>query len=180
MNPYFQTFIHYFSLSNKLPSIRVKNPSDWYVDQVRKIQATNAIALHIRRGDYVNLSKLHGLLDTDYYCAAVMELKSRGYDRPIWVFSDDIYEAKNLLKNRVRGITNWVTPPSKSDPIESMMLMSFACANIIANSTFSWWGAALSTEEKPIITPLKWFRGMTDPELLYPPNWIKIRNSWLD
>ena len=176
---YFQTYIHYFSLVNELQSIKIISPSKWYLEQFDKIATENPIVLHVRRGDYVNLSDLYGLLNSDYYIRAIKELSLNGLERPIWVFSDDIKEARKLLENSVPRFTNWVMPPINSAPIESMMLMSHASANVIANSTFSWWGAALNNSNKPVIAPQKWFKGMPDPEFLYPPNWIQIKSSWI-
>jgi len=176
---YFQTYIHYFSLVNELHPIEIISPSKWYLEQIDKISKENPIALHVRRGDYVNLSKLYGLLDSAYYIRAIKELSLSDLERPIWVFSDDIRAAKKLLDLSLPRFTNWVTPPTNSVPLESMMLMSHASANVIANSTFSWWGAALNNSNKPVIAPQKWFKGMPDPEFLYPPNWIQIKSSWI-
>jgi len=59
-------------------------------------------------------------------------------------------------------------------------LMSLASSNIIANSTYSWWGATLNRSNSEVIAPMKWFRSMKDPELLYPPRWKLIESKWED
>jgi hypothetical protein len=56
--------------------------------------------------------------------------------------------------------------------------MSLASANVIANSTFSWWAAALNQNKGFVVAPDKWFRGLEDPKDLIPPDWILVKSQW--
>lgn len=108
----------------------------------------NNISLHIRRGDYLNLSEYHNILDLEYYYKAIDKIGS--YDK-IYIFSDDIEWCSDKFQNHD---CIFVSEPD----IESLFLMSISKHNIIANSSFSWWGAWLNTnQDKRVIAPKKWF-----------------------
>jgi hypothetical protein len=94
------------------------------------------------------------------------------------IVSDDISEAKKLLASILPPNTIWVNPPKGTDAVESLVLMSQGAGNIIANSTFSWWGAALNEKSLVTVAPKKWFKGMQDPKDLYPPDWLLVESSW--
>jgi hypothetical protein len=105
-------------------------------------------------------------------------LRDRGNLFQIYIFSDDIQAAKDLLHLSVPSDTVWIIPPIESNSVESLLLMSKAKSIIIANSTYSWWGAALKQEKLDVVAPKKWFRSMDDPQDLYPPQWHLIESSW--
>lgn len=108
----------------------------------------NSVSVHIRRGDYVNLQKIHPVQDISYY------QKSFDFLNPenILIFSDDITWCKNNFKSeKIFFIEN-------QKDYEDIYLMSLCNNNIIANSTFSWWGAWLNeNENKKVFAPKKWF-----------------------
>jgi hypothetical protein len=74
---------------------------------------------------------------------------------------------------------NWIVAPEGTDPAEELAIMQFGCAHIIANSTFSGWGAYFSQSTKIVIAPESWFRGQIEPLDLIPPDWKRIKNDWL-
>ena len=121
------------------------------------------IAVHIRRGDYKKFPEHHTLLGKDYYDKAL----SLCPDLPIIVFTDDALEA-------------WDAVP-KADliytlaPFNDFNLMTTAKYHVIANSSFSWWGAWLARGEK-VIAPRDWFgsKKQWSTEDLYCKNWIVI------
>jgi hypothetical protein len=107
------------------------------------------VSLHIRRGDYVNQPEKHPVLPMEYYQKALDKLGN--YDR-LLIFSDDIEWCKKTLTfEKMYFVDNL-------PEIESLWLMSMCQHNIIANSSFSWWGAWLNkNQNKIVITPKIWF-----------------------
>jgi hypothetical protein len=176
---YFQSH-KYFDLIRRgdLKRLSLLNPSDWYNRKSQKLGSFNWIALHVRRGDFKQLASTVGLLDANYYLEGVNLLDSKlESSLPIVVFSDDIDEAREILKPISARVIDWVTPPAESAASESLMLMSQATALVIANSTFSWWGAKLSTSNF-IVAPSKWFKNAEDPKSLYSDNWFLLESNW--
>lgn len=153
-------------------------PSKWYLETCALAEESEPIFLHVRRGDYKHLSDSYGLLDTKYYVDALAIARKFLPHNPIWVVSDDIPEAKRLLASILPPNALWVNPPKNTDPVESLVLMSRGAGIIIANSTFSWWGAVLNKKSQVTVAPKKWFKGMQDPKDLYPPDWLLVESSW--
>jgi hypothetical protein len=124
----------------------------------KKIQnSLNSCSLHIRRGDFVNSDNIniHGSCDLEYYKRAIDHLEEKIDSIGYFVFSDDISWCKENL-NLSNAI--FVDSKEKRIPHEDMYLMSLCSHNIIANSSFSWWGAWLNqNEEKIVIAPKRWF-----------------------
>lgn len=148
---------------------------DWK-DKILNIQ--NSVSLHIRRGDYIQnteTNKFHGTCDVDYYKKSIKKTVSmiNSADIEIFVFSDDINWAKQNLSfpYQTHFISNLEIPD-----YEEIYLMSLCKYNIIANSTFSWWGAWLNNNpEKIVIGPKQWFTDKTTDELeILPHTWIQI------
>ncbi len=177
---YFQSYRYFYSQKNNLDCIEIASPTLWYRGIEKIFDSKYVTALHFRRGDYNNLKQEYGLLSSTYYLSCLRKLNEMSIRYPIYIFSDDIEMAKNALGGHLDGNVVWVSPPENSSPAESMMLMSKAKVNIIANSTFSWWGAALNKNDNLVLAPRKWFRNMEDPDQLYPPEWITIESHWED
>lgn len=141
-----------------------------------RIEKSNAVALHIRRGDYVSNSetnRVHGALGLNYYEKAI-DIISKKIDSPhFFVFSDDIVWAENNIKSPFP--IEFIKDHECSD-VEELFLMSRCKHQIIANSSFSWWGAWLNKNtEKTIVAPHKWFNDFdADTKDLIPDEWIKI------
>lgn len=141
-------------------------------------KAENSVSLHVRRGDYVQNPKTnayHGTCDMEYYKKALEKvaqiLNSKNIE--IFVFSDDIEWARHNLKFPYQ--TYFISNPAALD-YEEMYLMSLCKHNIIANSTFSWWGAWLNQNpSKIVIGPKQWLKNKTADELdILPKEWIRI------
>lgn len=141
-----------------------------------KIEAVEAVSLHVRRGDYVHdklHSQSHGALPLDYYERALAHLGEKLDSPEFFVFSDapDWVEA-NL---RIDYPTTYVNH-NQGKNYEDLRLMSLCGHHIIANSSFSWWGAWLgSNPGKIVIAPEQWFRDskIQVPDLI-PEGWIRI------
>jgi len=135
-----------------------------------------SIALHIRRGDYLTVPNVYiNLTETDYYQNAInyFQEKFSKFKYKFIVFSDDQEWVKNYMKKFFPCIKPII--PIQRDYIE-LYLMSCCNHQIIANSSFSWWGAYLNnTPEKIIVAPKKWFGSEGPPKhSLYMDNWIII------
>lgn len=137
-----------------------------------KIQNTNSVALHIRKTDYVTTKKeTYWTCPMDYYYKATKKIAKQYNNLHIFVFSDDIEWTKNNLQ------TNFPTTfVDKNKDYEDLILMSKCKHNIIANSTFSWWGAWLNKNpNKIVVAPQKWFNNPNrNTNNLIPKSWIKI------
>lgn len=131
----------------------------------------NTCSLHIRRGDYISDKKansVHGTCDLVYYENAMKLINKKYKNTHFFVFSDDIFWAKENLK-----IENAIYIDHKTIPHEDLYLMSLCKHNITANSSFSWWGAWLNkNDNKTIIAPKQWF--VDKKNEVACQNWIKI------
>ncbi len=143
---------------------------------LEEIQKNSSISIHIRRGDYANdyiTNQVHGLLPMSYYQSAIELIESRtGLDNlEIFVFSDDINWCKEnfKLRSNIRFIENL-------DADIELHLMSLCHFNVIANSSFSWWGAYLNQNtDKLVVAPKQWFnKEIHDTSNLTPKDWIRI------
>jgi hypothetical protein len=125
-------------------------------------------SLHIRRGDYKNYPDLHFILSLQYYIEAIKKVNTDFY----LIFSD---EPEWCLKNII-PILNKPYKISYNEEIVDLFLMSKCHNNIIANSSFSWWGAYLNTNiDKKVIAPKKWFSNKGPKKHdLHMPDWILI------
>jgi len=137
----------------------------------------NSISLHIRRGDYLadNIQfQHHGVCSLEYYQTAIEFLLNNQKDPHFFIFSDDIPWAKENIK--ISYPVNFVDHNGLDKPHEDLRLMALCKHHIIANSTFSWWGAWLSLHrDKIIIGPKEWFnQANNDTSDLIPPSWIQL------
>jgi hypothetical protein len=117
----------------------------------------SSVSVHVRRGDYVsnnNAAKFHGLTGLDYYRAAVNKIAKQVKNPNLYVFSDDPDWCKRKLK--FKQPTIYISHNTNGS--EDMRLMKTCRHNIIANSSFSWWGAWLNENpNKIVIAPKQWF-----------------------
>lgn len=114
----------------------------------------DAVSIHVRRGDYVNHPDFGGVCTPEYYDRAVVFLKQRLLKANFYVFSDDIEWCRTGLPC-LREAT-FVSGPKLRD-FEEMFLMSICRHHIIANSSFSWWGAWLGNNpSKIVVAPKRW------------------------
>jgi len=142
-----------------------------------RIAGCNAVSLHVRRGDYVSdpdSSRVHGLCGPDYHQTAVRRIAEASPQSHLFVFSDDPeWAARNLHLDHPMTV---VTGNDARHAYEDLHLMSLCRHHIIANSSFSWWGAWLGANpDKTVIAPARWFAsGKFDTRDLFPPSWTTI------
>jgi hypothetical protein len=141
-----------------------------------QIAKTNSISIHIRRGDYVNVentNRIHGTCDLNYYNDAIAFLSDKISDPVFFIFSDDIPWVK---QNLMIPFDHKFVSNNIDNDHEDLRLMSNCKHNIIANSSFSWWGAWLNNNpDKIVISPHKWFNDATRKTSdLIPDQWTKL------
>lgn len=122
------------------------------------------VAIHVRRGDYLQFNHVHPVLKMDYYNRAMDHFPNAKFA----VFSDDIeWCTNNFPENKC----TFILP---TDPVIDMFYMATYPNQIIANSSFSWWSAWLNTNpNKTVIAPKVWVRGETKNDRI-PTEWKKI------
>ena len=139
-------------------------PEGKNADVVAQMQGGPAVSLHIRRGDYVTNAKanaFHGLCDWDYYDRAVAMIRATHPDARFFVFSDDPAGAADHFGQDERFEV--IAHNTGADSYLDMMLMTYCDHHIIANSSFSWWGAWLArTKNGTVIAPKVWFAGAAE------------------
>jgi hypothetical protein len=142
------------------------------------ILSSNAVCIHIRRGDLVSSAAsnaFQGLCSLDYYYQAIQIISEQIETPKFYIFSDDPdWVKENLI---IECPTIYVDHNTGDQSYEDMRLMSLCKHFIIANSSFSWWGAWLSTyAEKIVIAPKQWFKEeKAGSEIdIIPDSWIKL------
>ena len=144
---------------------------------LRDIKSREAVCVHVRRGDYVSDPRnmaIHGTCGLDYYHRAMAYIAKRATN-PHWIiFSDEpgwaathltFFEPRTIMSHNSQG-RNW----------EDLRLMTACKHFIIANSSFSWWGAWLAQHvRKRVVAPKTWFSG--DPSRcpdIVPDSWMRL------
>lgn len=156
------------------------NPSEANQQLLYNIVANSqSVSLHIRRGNFVNVdfvNKVHGTTKLDYYFNAIKLIEEKCSNPVFYIFSDDINWAKENIKLNHPMV--FVDINTDKTDYEDLRLMSNCKHNILANSTFSWWGAWLNQNpEKVIIAPQEWFADEErnkESVSIIPQNWIRI------
>lgn len=149
---------------------QLRKGSDWLSQMIDRAHREHPVAVHVRRGDYTKVSEF-GLLGPSYYERAVQRLRELGIAGPIWLFSDDPSIAMSALGAYGDGAEVAASPDG---PASEMLAMSYAAAHVIANSTFSWWGARMSGDSGPVVAPTPWFTAGPEIEGLIPPSWMQV------
>lgn len=139
----------------------------------------NLVSLHVRRGDYVTSPKssaLHGLCSLEYYQKAAAYLADRLGEITIAVFSDDQPWARAHL-NLPHPVI-FVEGHAAHESYRDMQLMSQCSHHIVANSSFSWWGAWLNpSPDKLVVAPRNWLTHEEDPGISAnrtPSGWVRM------
>jgi hypothetical protein len=177
---YFQSEKYFISQNEAIRSLynfeSVSNACFWS-NEIKTDE--NSVAIHIRRGDYLNSTNIgkHGLCNIDYYIAAIQKISNKIPNCVFYIFSDDIECAKQEFNAVVKNLRYVVHDSVKPDYYD-MYLMSMCKHNIIANSTYSWWSAWLNNNpDKIVIAPSKWFADSVlqlQSADIIPEAWIKI------
>ena len=137
----------------------------------------NSVGIHIRRGDYIN-NGYFAQLPISYYQTAVNYIESHYPESTYFIFSDDLLWVKKNFNLTPKTI--FIDINDEATDFMELILMASCKHNIIANSTFSWWGAWLNNNpDKIVIAPKYWFKNPAakakyESGHLVPSNWKKI------
>ena len=136
-------------------------------------QIEEPIVVHFRFGDY-KLESSFGIPTASYYRNALIQALEENPDSKIWVFSDEEIEARKVFPIEFMDRTRWFVDTQLSSA-ETLEIMRLGKSYVIANSTFSWWGAVLNrTENVRVICPDVWFKSEAEPVDLIPPSWKRV------
>lgn len=161
--------------------LKEENISTSFKNSFRKITSTESVSVHVRRSDYINTNNgsfdIFGVCDKKYYEKAVSYIKDNIKTPILYIFTDDIDWVKNSFHFDADSV---IVSNNNLMDFEELQLMSYCKHNIIANSTFGWWGAWLNENAgKIIIAPEKWYNDK-NYQLFYeksdfvPLSWIRI------
>lgn len=158
-------------LAFKFPAFR--NQAN--VELADRLQSCNSVSCHIRRGDYLK-DKRWDICSIDYYKQAISTIQEKTQIDLFCIFSDDINWCKEIFSSLLSGVdVVYVDWNKNENSFRDMQLMSLCKHNIVANSSFSWWGAWLNqNSEKIVVTPNQW---MVEPwkNSPVPDCWLKIK-----
>ncbi len=171
---YFQTYKYIQELDQNLFQFQTK-----LSETEKELLQSNVVSIHIRGGDYITSKKdsaLFGNICTlDYYKNAIEYIKNSVKNPIFLIFTNDKDYAIQLLNGENFKIVDW---NSGKESFRDMYLMSLCKYNIIANSSFSWWGAWLNkNDSKIVIAPNKWFNDNSiNQNDITPSGWIKVNS----
>lgn len=142
-------------------------------EQALLLHNSDSVAIHVRRGDYVSeYLDSFGVCSTAYYEDSISIIRKRIINPKFVFFSDEIDWVKEHIGCEGATYVDW---NKGKDSWQDMYLMSCCKHNIIANSSFSWWGAWLNTNKnKIVIAPKPWVNFSPDYDIV-PKEWIRIK-----
>lgn len=171
---YFQNYASQIA-SNFTFSLPLSGFNEIIGNQIRDIEIT-PISIHVRRGDYISNQRAsihHGVCSLEYYNAAISYFSKKFLNVHFFIFSDDPVWVKENFK--LNFPCTFISHNQGESSYIDMRLMSMCNHHIIANSSFSWWGAWLNRHaEKRVIAPKEWFRANLNTQDLLPSNWIRL------
>jgi hypothetical protein len=178
LSGYFQNEKYFRGISETIrQDFSFKNPlTGKNAETARQITDKQSVAIHIRRGDYLNanIRSNFAIPDKTYYENAIKYITSHIENPEFYIFSEDFEWIKENLNLEGCPVT-FIDRNKGKDSYRDMQLMSLCKHNIIANSSFSWWAAWLnSNRDKIIVAPGQWFREEQKNRLLdgfYPEGW---------
>jgi hypothetical protein len=178
LDGYWQSDLYFKDIRNILLSELqpIAKPGKENQALLEKMEEENSVALHIRRGDYLSnplAAKHHGVCPLHYYQEAIQIIVSKVQNPHFYVFSDDLEWAKKNLDLQFPVI--FVGNNKGDQAFQDLRLISNCKHQIIANSSFSWWGAWLNLNpDRIVIAPKKWFLVDKDTSTLFPSDWLII------
>lgn len=174
---YWQSVHYYSKIKEELQKVYAHpDPNIYNADLIKKIEGCNSVGIHIRRGDYLNEPEFHNICGLEYYKMAIKDVMKDGENHVFFVFSNDINWCKKNITPIVKGQKIlYVTGNTGRESCWDMFLMSHCKHLIMANSSFSWWGAFLNKQGGRVYAPQPWLN--RDCEIdIYEDSWIKVHS----
>ncbi|MFA5000608.1 MAG: alpha-1,2-fucosyltransferase [Candidatus Paceibacterota bacterium] len=182
LDGYWQSFKYFSDIKEVIQKdFTLKTPLDQTNPELlNQITTTNSVSLAVRRTDYLLTTNLKGLgiCSANYYKKAIELIETKIENPAFFVFSDDVDWVKANMKFNSHLVT-YVSENKQEKELtdyQELVLMSKCKHNIIANSSFSWWGAWLNENpNKIVIAPDIWFNnGSIKIDDIIPPTWTKL------
>lgn len=170
---YFQTF-RYIEQVGVENFVKFPKSQNFKVDEyVNLSKIDKPLIVHIRLGDYKNEPDL-GVLSEKYYALAIRATWDQSKFNKIWLFSDEPILAIERIPTEFKSKVV-IIDSERLSTIETLQVMTHGSGFVIANSSFSWWGATLRKNvEAPVCAPSPWFRNITEPLEIRPENWLNF------
>lgn len=174
---YWQSDIYFKDYkSDIIKAYTFKNVSNRNLEIASEMQCRNSVSLHIRRGDYLKIPGAIDICSEDYYRKAISIIKEKVNEPHFYIFSNDTEWSWNFAAKL--GIKYTIVEHNTGvDSYQDMFLMTQCKHNILANSSFSWWGAYLNQHRDAIrVAPKNWCVGHSEETLKTdtPIDWIRI------
>ena len=172
---FWQCIKNFESIKDKLVEVYAHpEPNEYNSQLITEISRCNSVGIHIRRGDYLNEPEFCNICGIDYYKKGIELILSDGQMHDFYIFSNDMNWCKENIAPLVGdNMIHYVTENKGKLSCWDMFLMTYCKDLIIANSSFSWWGAFLNNNVKRVIAPDPWLN--RDCEIdNYEKNWIRI------
>ena len=154
-----------------MSSFDLNNPSESFNSIKNQVPSQGFLAVHVRGGDYLKENSSYVQLTSEYYIKAISVVSETCGSLPVWVFTDDVDYAKQILSS---FSDLFYVDGKLTTAAEEMKLMSMAKGIVCANSTFSYWASLISDSASPIVAPNSWIKAHEQPEDFFPKSWKLI------
>lgn len=175
---YWQSVSYYQPIKDVLHQVFANPaPNEYNANLIQRIESTDSVGIHVRRGDYLSEPSFCGICGIEYYKEAISQVLRDGKKHTFYVFSNDMKWCKVHLMEFMDGNECvFVNGNTGKDSCWDMFLMTHCQDLIIANSSFSWWGAFLNKNVGRVFAPYPWLN--RDCELdVYDDAWIRIKQT---
>jgi len=182
---YFQSYKYFqnnFEIIYRLLDIKKQKENVLKLDSNSILDLKNTVSMHFRLGDYKLFPKIYPIMTYEYYKKSFLYIENQNqnicnFDILFFCEDEDLEDVNIIIEKLKKKFPDnyFIRVPNTLKDWEQMLLMSCCQNNIIANSSFSWWGAYLNSRpDKIVCYPETWFVNNTDTSDLCPLEWIKI------
>jgi hypothetical protein len=174
---YWQTERYFAAVADEIRAdFQLAEPMTDMRQAIAAQMSASAVSVHVRRGDYItnaNAAAFHGTCSPEWYARAMNHMAENVKDPRFFVFSDDPEWSRANLPSFPQMV--FIDPQPDGREFEDIHLMSHCRHHIIANSSFSWWGAWLNpSPDKKVIAPERWFLAEADLTDRVPASWTRM------